>query len=207
MEHKEIKAHWNKIYSKRSAENVGWYQPNPIPSIKMIETSGFDKNIKIIDIGGGDCYLAEHLLDLGFKNISVLEISEVAIERAKKRMEEKAEQINWICSNILDFDPSEKYDLWHDRAVFHFLTDIKDIRKYKKIAFKAIAEKGRMMLATFSELGPDSCSGLPVTQYSESNLYKLFSPEFHMVRWQYYDHKTPSKTKQNYIYSCFSKVN
>ncbi len=206
MEYTEIESYWNKIYNHNSADKVGWYQPNPLPSLKMIKTSGFDKNIKIIDIGGGDSFLAEHLLDLGFKNISVLEISRVAIERAKKRMGKKADRINWICSNILDFDSTEKFDLWHDRAVFHFLTKTSEIQKYKEIAFNSISEKGEMMLATFSELGPNSCSGLPVAQYSESNLYKLFSPEFHMVRWHYYDHETPSKTKHNYIYSCFSKI-
>ncbi len=207
METKFTHNHWNKIYNTKKADEVGWFQPNPTPSLGMLKTSGFNKNISIIDIGGGDSYFAEHLLNLGYKNITVLDVSELAIERAKKRIGEKAKNIKWICSNILDFKPTEKYDLWHDRAVFHFLTKISDIKVYKQLAHDSLKEKSKLMLATFSELGPDSCSGLAVTQYSESSLYKLFQPELHMVRWHYYDHKTPSKTKQNYLYSCFSKIN
>jgi len=206
MENKITENHWNNIYNTKDADKVGWFQPNPVPSIEMLKTSGFNKNSHIIDIGGGDSYFAEQLLDLGYKNISVLDISECAIERAKKRMDKKADNIQWICSNILDFKPTQKYDLWHDRAVFHFLTKISDIKAYKKLAHESLNEKSKLMLATFSELGPDNCSGLPVTQYTESSLQKLFNPEFHMIRWHYYDHITPSKTKQNFVYCCFSKI-
>lgn len=206
MDHKTTENHWNNIYTSINANKVGWFQPNPSPSLEMLKTAGFNKDINIIDIGGGDSYFAEHLLDLGYKNISVLDISERAIERAKERMGEKAKNILWICSNILNFKPNQKYDLWHDRAVFHFLTEIKDIQKYKKLAFNSIREKGKLLLATFSEMGPDSCSGLPITQYSESTLNKLFTPEFKMTQWHYYDHKTPFKTKQNFIYCNFSKT-
>jgi len=206
MEANTTKNHWNNIYKTNVADKVGWFQPNPAPSIEMLKTSGFDKDIRIVDIGGGDSYFAECLLDLGYKNISVLDISESAIDRAKKRMGKKADNIEWICSNILDFKPTQKYDLWHDRAVFHFLNKISDIKTYKQVAYNSLNDKSKLILATFSELGPNSCSGLPVIQYSESSLYKLFIPDLHMVRWHYYDHITPSKTKQNFIYCCFSKI-
>lgn len=207
METKITQNHWNNIYNTKDADKVGWFQPNPTPSLEMLKTSGFNKDISIIDIGGGDSFFAEQLIDLGYQNISVLDISESAIERAKKRMGDKAKYIEWICSDILDFKPTKNYDLWHDRAVFHFLTKIEDIKKYKQLAYNSLAEKSKLMLATFSELGPNSCSGLPVTQYTESTLYKLYNPEFHMIRWHYYDHITPSKNKQNFIYCCFSKIN
>lgn len=206
METNITKNHWNKIYKTKDTDKLGWFHPNPTPSLDMLKTTGFNKDISIIDIGGGESYFAEQLLDLGYKNISVIDISERGIERAKKRIGEKAKNIHWICSNILDFKPTQKYDLWHDRAVFHFLTKNEDIKAYKQLAYDTLNEKSKLMLATFSELGPDSCSGLPVTQYTESSLHKLFIPEFHMIRWHYYDHITPSKSKQNFVYCCFSKI-
>lgn len=206
MRNENIQNYWDTVYARNSAEKLGWFQPDAGPSIKMLESAELDKQAEIIDIGGGDSFFAEHLLDLGYTNITIVEISELAIERAKKRLGEKAEYIHWVNANILDFKPEKKFELWHDRAVFHFLTDAEDILTYKKRVSASLIERGKLMLACFSELGPEKCSGLPVTRYSESNLYKLFSPELHMIRWQYHEHITPSKSKQNYVYSCFSKV-
>jgi 2-polyprenyl-3-methyl-5-hydroxy-6-metoxy-1,4-benzoquinol methylase len=205
MNTKELQNHWDQIYNKKAFESASWHQANHNLSIELIKTSGLKKDIRIIDIGGGDSYFAENLLDLGYSNITILEISSVAIEKAKIRLGKKADKINWICQNVLDFETSEKYDFWHDRAVFHFLTRFQDVQKYKNIVKNALNPKGKLLLVTFSELGPNICSGLDVTQYSESSLMKLFLPELHMIRWQYHDHITPTKSKQNFIYSCFSK--
>ncbi|MCG8482754.1 MAG: class I SAM-dependent methyltransferase [Clostridia bacterium] len=200
-----VKTHWDKIYSKHSFDQLAWFQPSHKLSLELIETSGFNKNIKIIDIGGGDAGFAELLLDRGYTDITILELSDEAIKKAKARLGDRANSIKWIQGNVLDFSTFEEYDFWHDRAVFHFLTKFEDIQKYKKVVQHSLKQKGKIMLATYSELGPEECTGLPVTQYSESNLMKLFAPELHMIRWQYYDHVTPAKNKQNYIYSCFSK--
>lgn len=199
------KQHWETIYQTKELKNVSWYQSKPQTSIDLIEKHTKSKDDRIIDIGGGDSFLAEHLLDLGYRNITILDISEAAIERAKTRMGERASQITWVVSNILDFNPSEKFDIWHDRATFHFLNHSEEIDKYVSIATHAIAENGSLLIGTFSTDGPLKCSGIEITQYSETTLEKTFEKNFELKSSFRVEHPTPFDTTQNFVFGEFQK--
>jgi ribosomal protein L11 methylase PrmA len=163
-----------------------------------------DKSASIIDIGGGDSLLVDFLLDLGYTNISVLDISAHAIERAKVRLGEKASLVTWIVSDINDFEPTEMYDLWHDRAAFHFLTKPEDIERYVKLVSN---QAKNLVVGTFSTNGPFKCSGLEITQYDENELSELFEPHgFEVQTTKREDHMTPFATTQNFVFASFSKV-
>ena len=159
------KSHWENIYSTKSLNEVSWHEPKPDNSIKLIEKYAVDKNVAIIDIGGGDSYLADNLIALGYSNITVLDISETAIEKAKIRLGENANKIKWIVSDITSFEPTEKYDIWHDRAVFHFLTNVIDQEKYKELLTKSLNENETFIIGTFAIDGPTKCSGITIQQY------------------------------------------
>lgn len=199
------KQHWETIYETKELENVSWYQPKPQPSIDLIEKHAKSKDDSIIDIGGGDSFLAENLLDLGYTNITVLDISEAALERAKLRMDDRASQISWVVSNILDFNPSHKFDVWHDRAAFHFLNQKEEVEKYVEIANKAISESGAVVIGTFSVDGPLKCSGIEITQYSEATLEQTFKVGFDLISTFRLDHPTPFDTTQNFVFGEFKK--
>lgn len=190
--------HWNRVYQTKSPSDVGWTQEVPVPSLRMIRKLELPKTASIIDIGGGDSKLAEFLLDDGFNDITVLDISRSGIERAKKRIGERADSINWIVSDILDFKPDRIYDLWHDRAAFHFLTDSESKAKYGEIAANAVS--GYITIGTFSMDGPEKCSGLRISQYNETLLAHAFSEGFELVESFREDHITPSGNKQNFIF-------
>lgn len=161
----------------------------------------------MIDIGGGDSLLADHLLSKGFTDITVLDISEAAINRAKQRLGKDADKINWIVSDIKELNTNKKFDCWHDRAAFHFLTLDSQVEKYLHVAQKSISEKGKMIVGTFSTNGPEKCSGLPVKQYSEQSLSTTFKKWFEKIRCITVDHITPSKAVQNFLFCSFKKLN
>lgn len=201
------KEHWETIYQTKELQNVSWYQPKPQTSIELIEKFALSKDDAIIDIGGGDSFLAENLLDLGYRNITILDISSTAIDRAKARMGERANQVNWIVSNILEFEPTEKYSIWHDRAAFHFLNQPEEIERYVNIANDSIIENGALVIGTFSVDGPLKCSGIDITQYSESSLERTFDPYFRLESTFRVDHPTPFDTVQNFVFGAFKKLN
>ena len=165
------KEHWETVFTTKQETEVSWYQKQPKTSIDLIQACKVSKEAKIIDIGGGDSYLVDGLLELGYTNITLLDISAKAIDRIKKRLGDKANLVTFIVSDILDFNPSETYDFWHDRASFHFQTDAHQIEKYAQIVSKAIAKNGHMVIGTFSENGPRKCSGLDITQYNEAKMH------------------------------------
>lgn len=195
--------HWETIYESKTPEQVSWTQKVPQTSLDFISAFGGDKSAKIIDIGGGDSNLVDHLIDLGYHNITVLDISMAALERAKKRLGEKASEVTWIKSDIVDFETDEKYDIWHDRAAFHFLTEKSQIEKYVKTSAKAVAKN--MVIATFSENGPLKCSGLEIKQYNLESLKEVFADDFNFVHSKEENHTTPFETKQNFLFCGFSK--
>lgn len=206
MENFDRTKHWENIYQTKQLTEVSWYQPTPETSLDMIQQTGILKDAKIIDIGGGDSFLADHLLDLGYEDISVLDISEAAIERAKKRLGERAKLVKWIVSDITRFNPSEKYDCWHDRAAFHFLTDENEIKQYVKTVSECISKGGDLIIGTFSDKGPEKCSGIPIKQYTENSLEKQFSGSFQKIDCNTIDHQTPFNTTQNFIFCRFKKM-
>lgn len=197
------KGHWEKIYQTKELNEVSWYQPTPETSLKFIEDFKPNKADKIIDIGGGDSFLVDHLLERGYENISVLDISEAAIERAKKRLGVFAEKVTWIVADAAKFSPTEKYTIWHDRAAFHFLTEDSDIEKYIETASAALETNGKLVIATFSLNGPLKCSGIEIKQYSEKSMTDQFSEYFSKLNCVDINHKTPFDTIQNFVFCSF----
>ncbi len=197
------KEHWEKVYETKQPNEVSWTQEVPHTSIELIKNSKLDKEASIIDIGGGDSHLVDFLLEEGYTNISVLDISSKAIERAKKRLGDKSKLVNWIVSDILDFIPSQQYDCWHDRAAFHFLTQPKDIEYYKDLV--AVYAKKSLIVGTFSDHGPKKCSGLDVSQYNPESLYNVFGQCFSLEESKIEDHETPFNTLQNFVFCRMQK--
>jgi 2-polyprenyl-3-methyl-5-hydroxy-6-metoxy-1,4-benzoquinol methylase len=197
--------HWEGIYQNKALDEVGWHEPIPQVSLELIARSGISKEMAIIDIGGGDSLLTDHLLDMDYSDLTVLDISEKAIERARKRLGQRAAKVKWIVSDITEFTPTRKYDLWHDRAAFHFLTDERDIGLYKQALVKGTSKNGKMILGTFSEQGPTKCSGIAIKQYSKRTLASRFNDSFVMTESLIQDHITPFNTRQNYIFGTFNK--
>lgn len=206
MKNTDRKKHWETIYQTKQLNEVSWYQPTPETSIDFIKQLDIPITAKLIDIGGGDSFLVDYLLDKGFKDITVLDISEKAIERAKLRLGERAKQVKWIVADAAKFQPSEKYDFWHDRAAFHFLTDENDISNYIETAQKYINPKGVMIMGTFSENGPGKCSGLEIKQYSEKSITERLNGFFEKIKCITIDHKTPSGSVQNFLFCSFRKI-
>jgi SAM-dependent methyltransferase len=197
------KKHWETVYETKNPDQVSWTQEVPKTSLEFIHSFGIDTTAKIIDIGGGDSKLVDFLIEEGFENISVLDISSAAIEKAKKRLGSKAEKVNWIVSDITAFNPTETYDVWHDRATFHFLTTKPEIEKYIETARKSVS--GYMTIGTFSENGPKKCSGLDIKQYSEETLTAELNNGFEKLRCITEDHITPFETTQNFLFCSFRK--
>ena len=195
--------HWDEIYSLKQPNEVSWTEEVPKTSLDFIHSFGLTKTAKIIDIGGGDSKLAEYLLDEGFENITVLDISAKALDKAKKRLGDKAEKINWIVSDITEFKPGTTFDVWHDRATFHFLTTTDQIAKYMDIARNSVT--GFLTIGTFSESGPTNCSGLDIKQYSEETLAAELKNGFYKIRCITDDHITPFSTKQNFLFCSFKR--
>ena len=207
MEQFDRKKHWENIYNTKSLNEVSWYQPTPETSLEFITNANLPRDAKIIDIGGGDSFLVDYLLELGYSNVSVLDISSKAIERAKQRLGEKASKVTWIVSDICEFQTLEKYDFWHDRAAFHFLTKDSDIQHYLEKVEQFISEKGILVIGTFSETGPLKCSGIEIKQYSMDDLKNVFSEDFECLNCFNTNHKTPFDTIQSFTFCLFRRRN
>lgn len=206
MENFDRKKHWENVYQTKELKEVSWYQPTPITSLDFIKEFNVPKTAKIIDIGGGDSFLVDSLLDLGYTDVTVLDISSAAIERAKQRLAEKAQNVKWIVADAAAFNPTEKYDFWHDRAAFHFLTEEQDISSYLKIAEQNINSSGVLVIGTFSEDGPKKCSGINIKQYSESSMTERLKALFEKINCIRLEHQTPFDTTQNFVFCSFRKI-
>lgn len=202
---KDPKSHWENIYSEKEFGDTSWFQEKPEISLNIIQSLGLSKKARILDVGGGDSYLGDHLLELGYKNISVLDISETAIEKAKERLGEKSEQVNWICSDVTEYNFKQEFEVWHDRAAFHFLTEDSRVESYISKLRISLRSGGYFILGTFSENGPDSCSGIEIRKYSSKDMHELFEKDFEIVRLENLDHKTPWNAVQNFTFGLFRK--
>ena len=200
---KTTQNHWDTVYKTKSPDQVSWTQEVPKTSLDFIYSFGLTKTAKIIDIGGGDSKLVDHLLDAGFENITVLDISAQALEKSKKRLGEKARKIKWVISDITEFKPDTTFDVWHDRATFHFLTSDEKVAKYLETARNAVT--GFLTIGTFSDDGPEKCSGLQIKKYSEEKLTTELHNGFDKIRCITEDHVTPFGTKQNFVFCSFRK--
>lgn len=205
MENFDRKKHWENIYETKQLNEVSWFQPTPETSLNFFKKDKIPITAKIIDIGGGDSFLVDHLLDLGYENITVLDISEAALNRAKKRLGNRANHVKWIVADVATFEPTEKYDFWHDRATFHFLTSDNEIQHYVETVDNSIAPNGILVIGTFSEQGPKKCSGIDIKQYSANTLIKLFSSVFEQLNCFTVEHQTPFNTIQQFVFCSFKK--
>jgi len=205
MKMTEKKQHWETVFSTKQETEVSWYQTKPTTSIQFIQACKVSKAARIIDVGGGDSYLIDHLLELGYTNLTLLDISSAAIERAKSRLGEEGKNVTFVVSDSLHFNSEDKFDVWHDRASFHFFTAANDIEQYKKNVISNTNENAQVIIGTFSEEGPLKCSGLPITQYSVEKMEAVFGEEFELENCLTEDHQTPFDTVQNFIFCHYKK--
>lgn len=205
MDKKSRKKHWEQIYTTKPFEEVSWYQPYPQVSMNYLNGFELAKDASIIDVGGGDSFLVDALLDQGYTDITVLDISAKALDRAQQRLGEKARQVKWIVTDILDFVPTQTYDVWHDRAVFHFLTHSQEQQLYASLAATTVAENGSLVLGVFSDQGPKRCSGIDIQQYSEATIEMSFKDGFKKLFSERLVHPTPFDTTQEFLFTGFSR--
>ena len=199
-----LKNHWENIYEKKNEDEVSWFQQIPNSSIKLIKSTGI-VNPKIIDVGSGRSKLLKSLIDSGYNDLTYLDISEAALKKSKEFLGDQSNKVKWIAEDILNFKTEEKFDVWHDRAVFHFLTDQNLIDKYAELVSKNISNSGHLIIGTFSEKGPLKCSGLDVKRYSKELIEETFLKNFRLINTFHIDHKTPFNTTQNFLFSHFIK--
>lgn len=206
MNFTERKKHWENVFETKDTTKVSWYQPVPETSLNLIEKLNLPKTTRIIDIGSGDSFLADFLLDKEYSEITLLDISENALETVKKRLGEKAGSITFLAADVTDFYSAKSFEIWHDRAVFHFLTDEHEIRSYVKNVSQKLVTGGYLILGTFSNNGPDMCSGLHVQQYSEKQITETFKNGFKKIECFTENHQTPSGASQNFLFCLLQKT-
>lgn len=197
------KNHWETVYQTKTPQEVSWTQEVPKTSLELIKSFDLDKAARIIHVGGGDSNLVDFLLDAGFENITVLDISSKALEKAQTRLGQRASLVQWVVSDITQFKPESNFDVWHDRATFHFLTTDEQIAAYMKIVDTAVT--GYLTIGTFSKNGPLKCSGLEIKQYDEVSLTQAISNDFEKIACVYEDHVTPFNTSQHFLFCSFKR--
>lgn len=197
----ETKSHWERIYGSRPAESVSWYQPHAQRSLDLILRVAGGRDARILDVGGGASTLVDDLLDAGMRQVSVLDISGAALEAARHRLGPRAGEVRWVEGDItsVELEPSS-VDVWHDRAVFHFLTEARDRAAYVQQVRRAVRTGGHVIVAAFGPEGPLQCSGLPVVRYAPDALHAEFGSAFELVEHQAEDHRTPSGAIQQFVY-------
>jgi ubiquinone/menaquinone biosynthesis C-methylase UbiE len=201
------KGHWVTVYQTKSDRQVSWYREHLDNSLRLILNTKVGKDAALIDIGGGSSTLADDLLDHGFGDVSVLDISAAALEKSKARLGTRASRVDWIEADITQAAlPENHFDVWHDRAVFHFLTDAEDRRKYVELVLRSLKAGGHIIVASFGENGPNKCSGLDVVRYSPETMHGEFGDGFKLVKSLNETHETPFGTTQEFIYCYCRKV-
>ncbi len=200
------KAHWDDVYQTRAVDEVSWYRPHLDVSLELIEGAAADRGSAIIDVGGGEATLVDDLVARGYGDVTVLDISRAAIEVAKARLGESAARVQWITGDITDvaLEPA-RYDLWHDRAVFHFLTKAEDRAAYVRQVARSVKPGGHVIVATFGPEGPEKCSGMDVVRYDAGSLHGEFGAKFRLLDSVTELHETPWGTPQQFMY-CFCRV-
>ena len=201
MEH-----HWNTVYQTKDTTQVSWYQDYPKTSLDLITVTGVEKSRPLLDVGGGDSCLVDVLLASGYTDVTVVDIAALALEKAQSRLGAQAQQIRWIVADVLHLPDDLQVDLWHDRAAFHFLRMPEDIARYAENVAQHIKPHGYLVLGTFSLRGPQECSGLPVSRYSEETIKRVFRPDFQPIRSFEEEHTTPFHTTQFFLWTIFKKI-
>ncbi|MFN3941789.1 MAG: class I SAM-dependent methyltransferase [Flavobacterium sp.] len=201
----ELKEHWEHVFTTKKIEEVSWYQPKPETSLNFFTENNIPKIGSIIEVGGGDSFLMDFLIEMGYQNLHLLDISANALQRIQHRLGEKSKKVTFIESNIIDFQPNQTFDVWHDRACFHFLKEEKHIHAYVATASKLITSNGHLFIGTFSKQGPLKCSGLEISQYDAADLIALFEKDFTPLKCFQSNHPTPSGNIQNFTFCHFQK--
>ena len=199
------KAHWENVYATKGEREVSWFQDNPAPSLDLIAITGIPADAAIIDIGGGASRLVDALVARRSGRITVLDISAAALDAAKKRLGERAAKVTFEIADVTKWQPSQRYDLWHDRAAFHFLTDDADQAAYVERLKKAVKPEGYVIIATFAPDGPERCSGLPIVRHDVASLSAILGGEFNVIDARRHDHTTPSGAVQRFQFSTFRR--
>lgn len=203
----QSKDHWESVYSTKSTNEVSWFQEHAALSLKLIQYSAVPHTATIIDVGGGASTLADDLLDSGFKNLTVLDLSGSALATARARLGLRAQKIKWLEANVLEAAlPSYHYDVWHDRAVFHFLTTPEERSAYVQKVLTSVKPGGIVIVSTFAEDGPTKCSGLPVMRYSANQLHAEFGHPFELISHEREEHHTPGGNEQKFVYCMCRKI-
>ena len=203
----QSKEHWETVYASKSSDRVSWFQTHAKLSLQLINETGALADASIIDVGGGASTLADDLLDKGFSKITVLDLSATALAVAQQRLGSRSQTVQWMEANIIEVQlPQYAYDVWHDRAVFHFQTSPQERHAYIEQVLHSVRPGGHVIIATFAEDGPTQCSGLPVTRYSAEELYAEFGARFTLLRHVKEDHHTPSGALQKFVY-CYCRKN
>lgn len=196
-------AHWQNVYATKTEKEVSWFQENPTPSLDMIAATGISTDASIIDVGGGVSRLVDSMLDKGFRRLTILDLSAKGLEATKQRLGRRCSEVNWIVADVVTWTPPEVYDLWHDRAAFHFLTDQADRVAYVAGLKCALRSGGHVIIATFAPDGPERCSGLPIVRYDPMNLAAAIGPEFELIHSKLHGHLTPGGGTQHFQFSRF----
>ncbi|CAI2934778.1 class I SAM-dependent methyltransferase [Aminobacter niigataensis] len=199
------KSHWDTIYGTKAEDDVSWFQKMPEPSMTLLSLAGATPGQAIIDIGGGASHLVDALLDQGFGDVSVLDISQAALEANKARLGAAAQEVHWICSDATAWQPARHYDVWHDRAAFHFLTDPADQAGYMSALKQALVPGGHAIIGTFAPDGPEKCSGLPIVRHDAQSIGRLLGSGFELVDSCRHEHKTPWDSVQHFQFGTFRK--
>lgn len=200
------KDHWEAIYADKDETEVSWHQERPVMSLRLIEQTGLGPTDPIIDAGGGASHLVDALLDRGFTDVTVLDLAGAALAQARARLGERAEAVNWIEADATAWQPERTYRLWHDRAVFHFLTEPADRAAYLERLKAAVPAGSQVVIATFGPDGPERCSGLPVVRYTPEGLHETLGPGFGLQAVQTETHRTPAGTPQEFVGCLFRRL-
>ena len=199
------KQHWEEVYTTKATDAVSWFQPHAERSLELIRATGVSKQAGIIDVGGGASTLVDDLLADGYRDLTVLDLSGHALQAARQRLGKKESLVHWIEADITTVNlPVKRYDIWHDRAVFHFLTTPEQREAYVKTVFRSVKPGGHVIVATFAEDGPAQCSGLPVMRYRPDELHHEFGAAFTLLKHQKETHQTPTGKMQSFIY-CYCR--
>ncbi len=201
----ERKRHWEDVYAAKQFSEVSWYQEVPATSLRLIEAAGVRRDDAIIDIGGGASTVVDHLLERGFEDLTVLDIAAHALDQARARLGSLSSRVDWKQADVTAFEPHRSYDLWHDRAVLHFLTAEDDRRRYVDVLQRALAPGGHLVLATFGPEGPEKCSGLAVRRYSVDMMAELLGPGFELQLDELDTHETPWGAPQQFLFSLWQR--
>ena len=203
MQSESRQAHWQNVYTKKGENEVSWFQENPAPSLELIAQIGATPASAIIDIGGGASRLVDNLIDRGFEDVTVLDLSEAALDAAKERLGSRAAQVHWIVADATVWEPPKSYDIWHDRAALHFLTEDRDRAAYVARLERALKVGGYAIIATFALDGPERCSGLPVMRYDPVSLGQTLGRAFQLVDARRHTRATPWGSDQSFQFSVF----